>query len=85
MIRLSGSFSSIRFSRSLDGPCISSGISNTPILTFCNNDRMLSSSNGSRPVRRAKRMIPQDQMSEALPWYALPYGRSAGRCDQDLG
>jgi len=53
-------------------PLISSGISNTPILTFCSKDRMLSSSKGKRPVRRAKRMIPHDQISEEDPWYALP-------------
>jgi hypothetical protein len=68
VIRFTGSFSSILVSRLLAGSLISSGISKTPILTFCNNDLMLSSSKGSLPVSRAKRMIPQDQISEELPW-----------------
>lgn len=77
VIRLSGSFSSIRLNRSRAEPLISSGISKTPILTFCSNDRILSSSNGRRPVRSAKRMIPHDQISDDDPWYALPYTESA--------
>ena len=68
MIRVSGSFSNMRERRSRAGPLISSGMSNLPILTFCSNERMLSSSKGNRPVKRANRMIPQDQMSLALPW-----------------
>lgn len=81
VIRLSGSFSSIRVNRSRAGPLISSGISKTPILTFCKSDRMLSSSKGRRPVSRAKRMIPHDQISDEDPWYALPCGiKSARAC-----
>ena len=68
VIRVSGSFSSIRFKRSLAGSLISLGISNTPTFTFCKSERILSSSNGSRPVRRANSIIPQDQISDEDPW-----------------
>lgn len=67
MIRLTGSISSIRRIRSFASVGNSGGIVKRPILTLARRARMSSSSNGSRPVRRANRMIPHDQMSDEDP------------------
>jgi hypothetical protein len=67
-----GSISSILVTRSLALPRISLGMMYFPSLTLPRRARIFSSSKGSRPEIRAKRMTPHDQMSEAAPLYALP-------------
>ena len=72
VMRLAGSTSSIRLIKSFASEGRSGGMLNLPTLTFCSRVRMFSSSKGSRPVKSAKRIMPQDQMSEEEPWYVRP-------------
>lgn len=67
VIRSLGSTSNIRRIKSCASLGNSDGIVNLPAFTLANRVRMFSSSKGSRPVRRAKRIIPQDQISEEAP------------------
>lgn len=68
MIRCLGSTSSIFLIKSCASAGSSAGIVNRPALTLARRVRMFSSSKGSRPVSKAKRMIPQDQISDEAPW-----------------
>ena len=66
-MRFSGSTTSILVMRSFASAGKSAGIMKRPLLTFCNSNRMFSSSKGNRPVSKANSMTPQDQMSLAAP------------------
>lgn len=67
-MRWLGSTTNILEIKSFAAEGSSGGMLNFPYLTLASRVRMFSSSKGKRPVSKAKRMMPQDQMSEDEPW-----------------